>query len=330
MGEAPRRPGERPPGPLDPQQGLADPQPGPANPRPGPAYPLPLHFGSIDIVPINPPRPMQDQPVQLAHFPGPVNPRPVPLDPRQRPAQRPCPGPANQPPGPSHQQPGPAHQQPGPSNPGEGPSKRRLTVDEAIDLAKRRRLEGDEALNRPMPPVPPNFPPYNPELCPRLRMEDVVAENNPEYDAENEQPRPGCVRFRRHDLRQIMHIDVDIHRQSTIHIGSHVGYHLVSDSSLLRLGTAENENVNYIHIGRHGVHHGSESGSRPDRSNLRILSVTGYRNITDRSLEHLVTAAPYLLHIDFTETNVTERGVELFKAVRPDCDVIFSRFGRMM
>ena len=353
-GRAPR-PGERGPDGILPDL-RPEPQPGPAD---GPRVSVsfrgmgPIRCGSIDIdiIPnIGNPRPEQREQVVLEEpMPGPSSPRqgpavprPVPTDPRQGPSQEsslknPRPGPSNQQRGPqpgpsgSGQQPGPSGQA-GPSNPQQGPSnpqgaagnagegtKRRINLREAIDLAKRRRIEMENE-DQDMDRVPVHFAPQNPEQYLRIRRDDA---GEVQID---QGPRPGCVRFRRHDLRPIMHIDVDINRESTIHIGSHVGYHLVSDSALLRFGRAINENVNYVHIGRHGIHTGSDSGSRPDRSNLRILSVTGYRNITDRSLQHLVTAAPHLLHIDFTETSVTPRGVELFKAVRPDCDVIFSEF----
>lgn len=100
---------------------------------------------------------------------------------------------------------------------------------------------------------------------------------------------------------------------------------LVSDASVRRFGRADVDDINYIHIGpnRQGV---AEAGARPNRSNLRILSVTGFRNVTNRSLVHLATAAPNLTLIDFTGTRVTAQGVESFRCLRPDCEVRFSDY----
>ncbi|KAL0858320.1 hypothetical protein ABMA27_012217 [Loxostege sticticalis] len=99
---------------------------------------------------------------------------------------------------------------------------------------------------------------------------------------------------------------------------------LVSDSAVRRFGRADVDDVNVVHIGpRIGA---GEPGSRPNRSSLRILSITGFRNITDRSLVHLATAAPDLRVIDFSETRVTAQGVENFKSLRPDCEVTFSEY----
>ncbi|CAH0731151.1 unnamed protein product, partial [Brenthis ino] len=102
---------------------------------------------------------------------------------------------------------------------------------------------------------------------------------------------------------------------------------LVTDFAIRRFGRADGEDVNIIHIGPNGpVVVGQDTGSRPDRSNLRFLSVNGYRNITDRSLVHLATAAPNLTYIDFSETNITETGAENFRSLRPDCKLIHSKF----
>jgi hypothetical protein len=99
---------------------------------------------------------------------------------------------------------------------------------------------------------------------------------------------------------------------------------LVTDSAVRRFGRADVDDVNYIHIGpSRGV---GDPGARPNRSNLRVLSITGFRNITDRSLVHLATAAPHLRLIDFSETRVTAQGVETFKSLRPDCEVKFSPY----
>lgn len=102
---------------------------------------------------------------------------------------------------------------------------------------------------------------------------------------------------------------------------------LVTDFAIRRFGRADGEDVNIIHIGPNGpVVFGQDMASRPDRSNLRFLSVNGYRNITDRSLVHLATAAPNLTEIDFSDTNVTESGAESFRGLRPDCKLVYTKF----
>lgn len=101
---------------------------------------------------------------------------------------------------------------------------------------------------------------------------------------------------------------------------------LVTDSAVRRFGRADGEDINYVHIGPDGPYEPGVLGHRPNRSNLRRLSITGFRFITDRSLLHLATAAPDLEFIDFSETNVTAAGVETFKGLRPDCEVIYSPF----
>lgn len=102
---------------------------------------------------------------------------------------------------------------------------------------------------------------------------------------------------------------------------------LVTDASIRRFGRADGENINYVHIGPQGPNVGArEPGARPNRSNLRVLSVIGFRLITDSSLVHLATAAPHLRVIDFSETGVTQQGVEAFKSLRPDVEVKFSPY----
>lgn len=99
---------------------------------------------------------------------------------------------------------------------------------------------------------------------------------------------------------------------------------LVSDTTVHRFGRADSDNINYINIGPNGQH--DQPATRPDRSNLRILSLTGFRNITNRSLVHLATAAPRLRFIDFSGTRVTQRGVDTFRSLRPDCEIIYSQY----
>ncbi|CAG9790490.1 unnamed protein product [Diatraea saccharalis] len=99
---------------------------------------------------------------------------------------------------------------------------------------------------------------------------------------------------------------------------------LVTDSAVRRFGKADVDDINIVNIGP--FRPGGERGARPNKSNLRVLSITGFKNITNRSLEHLATAAPHLRSIDFSESGVTAAGVENFKSLRPDCEVIFSEY----
>ncbi|XP_045782887.1 uncharacterized protein LOC123879288 isoform X2 [Maniola jurtina] len=132
-------------------------------------------------------------------------------------------------------------------------------------------------------------------------------------------PQINTFRFPRDSSELLQHLNL-----SRIHVDSSG---LVTDFSMRRFGRAEGEDVNVIHIGPDGpMAAGQATGSRPDRSSLRFLSVTGYRNITDRSLVHLATAAPNLSFIDFSGTSVTENGAENFRSLRPDCDIVFSQF----
>ncbi|XP_063630773.1 uncharacterized protein LOC134802110 [Cydia splendana] len=110
--------------------------------------------------------------------------------------------------------------------------------------------------------------------------------------------------------------------------GSHLdASSLVTDSAIRRFGRADGEDINYVHIGPNGPYPGAQvPGARPDRSSLTHLSVTGFRTITDRSLDHLATSAPLLQFLDLSETNVTDAGVAAFRSLRPDCEVIYSKY----
>ncbi|XP_048002720.1 uncharacterized protein LOC125239231 [Leguminivora glycinivorella] len=110
--------------------------------------------------------------------------------------------------------------------------------------------------------------------------------------------------------------------------GSHLdATSLVTDSAIRRFGRADGEDINYVHIGPNGPYPGAQvPGARPDRSSLMQLSVTGFRTITDRSLDHLATSAPFLRLLDLSETNVTDAGVAAFRSLRPDCRVIYSKY----
>lgn len=66
--------------------------------------------------------------------------------------------------------------------------------------------------------------------------------------------------------------------------------------------------------------------TRNDVSNLRVLVVSGYQGITDVSLKHLCTAAPFLTFLDVRNTMVTEEGVHLFMILRPEVKVLFGHF----
>ncbi|XP_046976057.1 uncharacterized protein LOC124542167 isoform X2 [Vanessa cardui] len=134
-------------------------------------------------------------------------------------------------------------------------------------------------------------------------------------------PQLNTYRFPRDSSELDRHLNLNF-RSSHVDSSS-----LVTDFAMRRFGRADGEDVNIIHIGPNGpMVVGHDTGSRPDRSNLRFLSVTGYRNITDRSLVHLATAAPNLARIDFTDTNISENGAENFRGIRPDCELIFSKY----
>lgn len=108
------------------------------------------------------------------------------------------------------------------------------------------------------------------------------------------------------------------------HIAPRLEYtSLITDAAIRRFGRADGENINYVQIGPMGPVPApyDDPHARPNRSNLRVLSVTGFRHITNYSLTHLATAAPHLQSIDFTGTRVTESGVEHFRNFRPDCRV---------
>lgn len=109
---------------------------------------------------------------------------------------------------------------------------------------------------------------------------------------------------------------------------SHVnGSALVTDASLYRYGYSDARNQgNYVHIGPDGAIRAGDpppyGGDRPFKASLEILVCTGYKGVTNRSLNHLATAAPDLRMIDFSDTRVTGTGVDQFLSLRPDCEVI--------
>lgn len=101
----------------------------------------------------------------------------------------------------------------------------------------------------------------------------------------------------------------------------HFVYYLVSDMAVLGFGRAKHDLIHQLHMA-HNMD-GFDLSVRPYQSNLRVLSITGYRDITNRSLEHLAVSAPYLTRLDFSHTRVTKAGVEAFKALKPECEVIY-------
>ncbi|XP_041984049.1 uncharacterized protein LOC121736730 [Aricia agestis] len=154
----------------------------------------------------------------------------------------------------------------------------------------------------------------SPEPAPPPRQVNYQIEPRHHVLYVNFGPQPSTYRFPRDENDQLR---LDF-RSSHINPSS-----LVTDFAIRRFGRADGEDVNIINLGY--IYYNDAQGNndvnnfRPDRSNLRFLSVTGYRNITDRSLVHLATSAPFLTEIDFTETSITERGAENFRSLRPDC-----------
>lgn len=99
----------------------------------------------------------------------------------------------------------------------------------------------------------------------------------------------------------------------------------VTDYTVYRFGRSDNDpHANYIQIGPNNRNNNNAVGMRPNHSNLQVLSLTGYRNITDRSLVHLSTAAPELRLLDLSGSRVTRAGVEKFKTMKPECEVVWS------
>ncbi|CAG9577441.1 unnamed protein product [Danaus chrysippus] len=166
-------------------------------------------------------------------------------------------------------------------------------------------------------------------------------QGNEQHEQGNEQPPP--VQYQVEPRHHVLYVSVgpqvntyrfprdaaDLERQ--VGLGPAPGHvdssSLVTDFAIRRFGRADGEDVNIIHIGPNGpMLVGQSAGSRPDRSSLRYLSVTGYRNITDRSLAHLASAAPRLVSLDFRDTNVSEEGARNFLALRPDCELVYSAF----
>ncbi|CAH2064899.1 unnamed protein product, partial [Iphiclides podalirius] len=103
---------------------------------------------------------------------------------------------------------------------------------------------------------------------------------------------------------------------------------LVSDASVRRFGRADGERVSYVVVGPGGAQAagaeppGAQAAARPERSALHELSLVGYRHVTDRSLVHLASAAPELRRLDVRGSGVSEAGVQRFRALRPDCEVL--------
>lgn len=101
---------------------------------------------------------------------------------------------------------------------------------------------------------------------------------------------------------------------------------LVTDTAIRSFGHTDDDHLNCFYIGAPPQGPGQQNYSRPDKSSLRILSMVGYKNITDKSLEHLRTSAPKLEKIDFSQTGVTKRGVDMFNLSRPNVEIVYSPF----
>lgn len=89
---------------------------------------------------------------------------------------------------------------------------------------------------------------------------------------------------------------------------------LVSDRSLCSFGSPRN-NV------QEGVVWIGAFARSPDTLLERIV-VRHYKLVTDVSLRHLAGCSPNLKLLDVTGTSVTQEGVEVFKAIKPDCTVL--------
>uniref|UniRef100_A0AAG5DRC9 F-box domain-containing protein n=1 Tax=Anopheles atroparvus TaxID=41427 RepID=A0AAG5DRC9_ANOAO len=87
---------------------------------------------------------------------------------------------------------------------------------------------------------------------------------------------------------------------------------LVSDRGICAYGVSRNE-LGAALMG--GLLHQNLTG-------LERLSVRNYKLVTDTSLDHLESAAPYLKQLDVTGTSVTAEGVRSFRLSRPGCVVV--------
>ncbi|XP_063545158.1 uncharacterized protein LOC134753257 isoform X2 [Cydia strobilella] len=238
------------------------------------------------------------------------------------------------------------------SNPGPSKAQKRKTSSPSPGPSKRKRDDDDDSSSSDDDDVPlkclikPNVNEgASTSKEPEEQKEDDAeeAEENGQED-EDAQPRHHVlyvnVGQRLHAVYRLSldneHI-VSFNRNSNNHNtrnlflsppGSHLdASSLVTDSAIRRFGRADGEDINYVHIGPNGPYPGAQvPGARPDRSSLTHLSVTGFRTITDRSLDHLATSAPLLQFLDLSETNVTDAGVAAFRSLRPDCEVVYSKY----
>lgn len=109
--------------------------------------------------------------------------------------------------------------------------------------------------------------------------------------------------------------------------------YFVTDCAMRYFGQGDSINIVHIDVlGRLG--RGRQDGNgvieRPKASPLKVLVCRGYHNVTDSSLTHLVSATPFLEFLDVRGTGVSQRGIDKFKSLRPNVEVIWNGpgFGR--
>lgn len=63
-------------------------------------------------------------------------------------------------------------------------------------------------------------------------------------------------------------------------------------------------------------------GYRPSENRFERLSVRNYKQVTDISLMHLVQCSPHLIFLDLSGTGVTKSGIQKFKNLKPECQIV--------
>uniref|UniRef100_A0A182N8D4 F-box domain-containing protein n=1 Tax=Anopheles dirus TaxID=7168 RepID=A0A182N8D4_9DIPT len=125
------------------------------------------------------------------------------------------------------------------------------------------------------------------------------------------------------NIQEIVHNANGNHHQLLVNLG--IGQlapnyvQLISDRGISSFGVSRNHN--FVEIVMEGY-------VEPVFSKLERLSVRNYKDVTDRSLDHLETAAPRLQLLDVTGTSVTAQGIRNFKLSRPRC-VVLSDYDQM-
>lgn len=221
-----------------------------------------------------------------------------------------------------------------------GPSKRKKTAENTTEQQNGKRKDSesdsdseDENPKRIRPdvnqgastsksPTPKEQPKLEQYVRFRQNQDPVIVQCPAPQQVEAE-PRQHILYVNvGQQLRAIYRLMPGQNRQPDTHVDS---ASLVTDSAVRRFGRADGEDINYVHIGPNGPLPGRlREHGRPNRSNLRVLSIRGYRHITDRSLVHLATAAPNLTSVDFSGSSVTDRGARAFTSIRPDCRLVYS------